>query len=414
MKKKNTKICVVGLGYIGLPTACFLAKAGYKVTGVDIDSRKINLLKKQKLPFEEPGLKNLFLKSFSDLSFSNKTLPADVFIICVPTPILNNKKPDLKYVKQAVKSISKVLRDKNLVIVESTIPPGTIKEVAYPLLQKNKVKKFYLSYAPERAIPGKTLKEMSGNPRIIGGIDKESTKLTKDLYLSFIKGRIWLTDATTAEAVKLIENTYRDINIAFANELAKLAAKIGINIWQAIKLANLHPRVNIHSPGPGVGGHCIAVDPWFLVRRENIGNKVIKLARDINDSMPNYVIALVRDLVKNIKNPTITILGAAYKADVDDMRETPALRVIKLAKNRSWKIRIHDPLVKKFSYKLERNIRKAAQDSDCLVVITDHKFYKNLNPQVLKMKHKNILDTRNCLNKDKWQKAGFNIKILGR
>lgn len=412
MKKKNTKICVVGLGYIGLPTACFLAGAGYEVVGVDIDSKKIGLLKKKKLPFEEPGLEKLFLKGFSNLSFSNKTLPADVFIICVPTPILNNKKPDLKYVKQAVKSISKVLRDKNLVIVESTIPPGTIKEVAYPLLQKNKVKKFYLSYAAERAIPGKTLKEMSENSRIIGGINEKSTKLTKEVYSSFVRGKIWLTDATTAEAVKLMENTYRDINIAFANELAKLADRIGINVWQAIKLANLHPRVNIHWPGPGVGGHCIAVDPWFLLRRDNIGNRVIKLARDINDSMPRYVMNLVESLVKDIKNPTTTILGVAYKANVEDTRESPALKIIKLSKDKGWKVGIHDPYVKEFPYKIEKDIKKVSLNSDCLILVADHEFYKNLNPQTLKMRHRNILDTRNCINKNKWQKAGFKIKIL--
>lgn len=413
MQKRNKKICVVGLGYIGLPTACFLAGAGYKVMGVDVDSKKISLLEKEQLPFEEPGLKKLFLKSFSNLSFSNKARQADVFIIAVPTPILESKKPNLEYVKQAVGGVAKILRGGNLVIVESTVPPGTVKKIVYPLLQgAGQTKKIFLSYAPERAIPSKTLKEMSENPRIIGGVDRKSTKLTKDLYSSFVKGKIWLTDATTAETVKLIENTYRDINIAFANELAKLAAKIGINIWQAIKLANLHPRVNIHLPGPGVGGHCIAVDPWFLVRARKAGNKVIKLARNINDSMPRYVVGLVQDLIKDIKNPTITILGVAYKANVEDTRETPALRVIELMKGRRWKVKIHDPLVNKFPYRIEKDIQKAALNSDCLIIVADHNYYKDLNPKILKMGHKNILDTRNCINQNKWQKAGFKIKIL--
>jgi len=264
-------------------------------------------------------------------------------------------------------------------------------------------------------MPGRTLKEMAGNDRIIGGIDKKSGELTKSIYSSFIKGKIYLTDAITAEFVKLIENSFRDINIAFANELAKLCEDVHINIWEAIKLANLHPRVNIHLPGPGVGGHCLTTDPWFLLKRGAQGTKAIKLARNINDSMSDYVIERVAEILKGIKNPIVTILGVAYKANVDDWRETPALRIIKLAQKKGWKVKIHDSYVTNFPYKIEKDFKKVTENSDCLILITDHDFYKSINPVEIKnVKSKNIFDSRNSINKQKWQKAGFKVKILGR
>ena len=413
--KKNKTICVLGLGYIGLPTACYLASSGYQVIGVDKKREKVKLLKKSRLPFFEPGLDKLFKKARKNLEFSLKPKPADVFLICVPTPLTKNKKVDLKYVIQAAKDISKVIRDENLVIIESTVPPGTGEKVVLPILLKgHKNFKIYLSHAPERAIPGKTLLEMKNNERIIGGIDKKSAFLAKQIYSSFVKGDIDLIDAATSEFVKVIENTFRDINIAFANELAKLSDKIGVNVWEAIKLANLHPRVNIHSPGPGVGGHCIGVVPWFLINTRPNDTQAIKLARQINDSMPYYVIGSVSKLLKGIKNPKITILGVAYKANVDDWRETPALKVIEIMKKNKWQFQIHDPYVKDFSYEIEGNFQKAVKSSDCLLLLTDHNFYKQLKPEKLKgMRHKIIFDSRNAIDKEKWQKSGFKVKILG-
>lgn len=413
---KNKKICVLGLGYIGLPTACNLASIGYQVVGVDTSREKIKTLNQKKLPFEEPGLFPLFQKAFKNLKFSLVPEVADVFIISVPTPINNNKKPDLKFVRQATKDINKVLKDGNLVIIESTVPPATAEKVVLPLLKRgHKNYKIYLAHAPERAIPGRTIKEMTENDRIIGGIDKDSAERAKEIYSSFVKGKIYLTSVTTAEFVKLIENTYRDINIAFANELAKLCDDIGIDVWEAIKLANLHPRVNIHLPGPGVGGHCISVDPWFLIKKGVNGTQAIKLARKINDSMPEYVIRRVSEMIKNIKHPTVTILGVAYKANVDDWRETPALKIIKLAQSKTWHVKIHDPFVKDFPYKIEKDFVKATENSDCLILITDHDFYKNINPnKIQNMKNKIIFDSRNLIDVNKWQNAGFKVKILGK
>jgi UDP-N-acetyl-D-mannosaminuronic acid dehydrogenase len=410
------RICVIGLGYIGLPTACYLAKAGYKVIGVDTNEKIIQTLKKGKAPFEEPGLQTLLNKGFKNFEFSITPKPADIFIISVPTPITKAKNPNLSYIKRATKSIAKLIDHNNLVIVESTITPGCSEKIILPILKREHPDyRIFLAHAPERAIPGRTLTEMVENDRIIGGIDKDSAELAKDLYSTFVMGKIHLTDTTTAETVKLLENTYRDINIAFANEIAKLCDRIGINVWEAIKIANLHPRVNIHLPGPGVGGHCISVDPWFLMRKDGVGNEIIKLSRIINDSMPNYIIKCVSKMLKDIKTPTITILGAAYKANVDDWRETPALKIIELAKNKKWKVKVHDPLLKDFPYEIEKDFKKATQDSDCLLILADHSFYQTVKPQDIKnMKHKNIFDSRNSIDETRWKEAGFTIKILGK
>ena len=410
------RICVVGLGYIGLPTACYLAKAGYKVIGVDTNEKIIQTLKKGKAPFEEPGLQTLFGEGFSNFEFSLTPKKADIFIISVPTPIAKAKIPNLSYIKRATKNIAKVINNNNLVIIESTITPGCSEKIILPILKKEHPDyRIFLAHAPERAIPGRTLTEIIENDRVIGGIDKESTELAKNLYSTFVKGKIFLTDTTTSETVKLLENTYRDINIAFANEIAKHCDKIGINVWEAIKIANLHPRVNIHLPGPGVGGHCISVDPWFLMRKDGVGNEMIKLSRMINDSMPNYIIKCVSKMLKDIKNPTITILGAAYKANVDDWRETPALKIIELAQNKKWNVKVHDPLLKDFPYEIEKDFKKATQDSDCLLILANHSFYQTIKPLEIKnMKNKNIFDSRNSIDETRWKDAGFTIKILGK
>jgi len=416
MNVKNSKICIVGLGYIGLPTSGYLAKAGYKVTGVDTDQKKLQLLKNGHIPFEEPGLQMLFNDGFKNFEFRLTPKPADVFIVSVPTPITKTKKPDLSYVKKAAKSIAKVIEDNNLIIIESTVPPGCSERIILPVLKRGHRKyKIFIAYAPERAIPGRTLTEIVKNDRIIGGIDKESARLAKEIYSSFVKGKIYLTDITTAETIKILENTYRDINIAFANEIAKLCDKINGNVWKMIELANHHPRVNIHLPGPGVGGHCIGIDPWFLVRKDGIGSTMIKLSRKINNLMPNYIIDNISRLLKGINNPTISILGVAYKANVDDWRKTPALKIIEIAKNKGWGIKIHDPLVKDFPYKKEKDFKKVTHNSDCLIIITNHDFYNSISPAEIKnMRNKTIYDARNMINEREWGKAGFVVKILGK
>ena len=328
-----------------------------------------------------------------------------------------NKKPDLTYVESASRSVGGVVEDGNLVVLESTVPPGTSEKIVLPILLKGKKKgtRIYISHAPERAIPGKTISEMVGNDRAIGGVNPESTALTVEIYSSFVKGKIHPTDATTAELVKLIENTFRDVNIAFANELAQLCESIGVNVWEARRLANLHPRVNIHSPGPGVGGHCISVDPWFLVRRGNAGTDMIKLSRKINDSMPHFVISQVAEMLEGINAPTVTVLGVAYKGNVDDWRETPALEIIALAEKNGWKVKIHDPLVTTFPLEVEKDLENAIQGSDCLVIVADHDLYKDIDPAKIKgMRRKIVFDSRNLIDELAWKSAGFDVRVLGK
>jgi len=411
------KISVLGLGYIGLPTALLFASAGHEVVGVDIDKRKVDLLNSGKLPFQEPGLEELFEKARDNFRASTQVEESDVFLIAVPTPLdLQTKAADLKYVKSAAEMIWLHLKKGNLVILESTVSPRTTERLLIPILEKSGLKAgtdFYVVHCPERAIPGKTIHEMIHNDRIIGGITPESAELAKELYSSFVKGNIYVTNATTAEFVKLIENTYRDVNIALVNELALIAEEYGINVWEAIELANKHPRVNLHRPGPGVGGHCIAIDPWFVIQNSSNG-RLIALARHINDTMPNYTLRKVREMLKGVEYPTVTVLGVAYKGNVGDARETPALRFIKLAENEGFKVKVYDPLVKEFEYPL-LSLEEAVKDSDCIVVITDHEVFKFLDPEKIGqlMRHKFVFDGRNILDHEKWKKAGFKIKVLG-
>lgn len=407
------KVCVLGLGYMGLPTALLLAKE-HSVVGVDVDKKVVELLNKGILPFEEPELDSLLDDSLDNFNAKINVEEADAFLIAVPTPLDKSMKiADLQYVRSAAEMICPVLKKENLVILESTIPPGTSEKFVIPILKRNKLQKFFFVYCPERAIPGKTIYEMVHNDRIIGGIDIKSSNLAKKLYAAFVKGKIYLTDLRTAEFVKIMENTYRDVNIALANEFAKIAEESRIDIWKAINLANKHPRVNIHKPGPGVGGHCIAIDPWFLNEKSAKFN-IISIARQINDSMPNHVLHMARKLLQGIEEPTVTVLGLAYKADVDDIRETPALKFIKLAENEGFKIKVHDPYVKESPCNI-LDLEEASKDSDCLILMTDHTLFKQIDPEKLikLMRSKNIIDTRNILDQEQWQKSGFKIKLLG-
>ncbi|RKJ59664.1 nucleotide sugar dehydrogenase, partial [Butyricicoccus sp. 1XD8-22] len=264
------KICVVGLGYIGLPTAVMFANHGVKVHGVDVNPAAVRSIQEKQLHIEENGLQERLNKAVDEGFLTASTTPeeADVFIVAVPSPINPDKTANLEYVREATKAIVPYVRKGNLVILESTVPPKTVERIMIPELIKTDLEigvDLFVSHSPERVIPGRIFDELVNNDRIVGGINKKSAEMTKELYETFVKGTIHLTDATTAELVKVMENTYRDVNIAFANELAKMADLLDVNIWEAIKFANYHPRVNVHFPGPGVGGHCIAVDPWFLV-----------------------------------------------------------------------------------------------------------------------------------------------------
>lgn len=413
------RFCVLGLGYIGLPMACLLATHGYQVTGTDVKKEVVEKVNRGEAPFEETGLKRLLQNALASNTLIAKVEPeaADIFLIAVPTPLDKEAKmADLGYVSEASNSVAKYLKEGDLVILESTIPPGTSERLLLPILEGSGLKggkDFHLVYCPERAIPGNTIYEMIHNDRIIGGIDRESAELAKELYSSFVKGNFYLTDFRTAEVIKLMENTYRDINIALANEFAQIAEESEVNIWEAIELANRHPRVNILKPGPGVGGHCLAIDPWFLAENST-RSRIILLAREINDSMPYHVLSLVKGLLKGIKDATITVLGVAYKGDIGDTREAPALKFIKLAENEGYKVKAHDPQVKSFEYPLY-SLQEAAQDSDCLVLITDHSSFKQIVPVELSplMRNRNLVDTRNVLEGEKWRKAGFKVRVLG-
>jgi UDP-N-acetyl-D-mannosaminuronic acid dehydrogenase len=411
------KICVLGLGYIGLPTACLFANANHKVIGVDINQKTIEKLNNKELPFEEEGLEELFENVLPNMRFNTESEAADVFIIAVPTPLDKEMKmADLKYVRSAAEMIYPHSRKDNLVILESTVPPGTCDKLLVPVLEKSGLKvsrDFYLAHCPERAIPGNTIYEMVHNDRIVGGIDKKSTELAKSLYSSFVEGNFYLTNTITAEFVKLMENTFRDINIALANEFAQIAEESGVNVWEAIELANRHPRVNILKPGPGVGGHCIAIDPWFLTENST-RCRIVSLAREINVGMPNHILQIVKRMLKGVDNPVITVFGVAYKGGVDDTRETPALKFIKLAENEGYKVKVHDPHVKEFEYKI-LELEEAVKNSDCIVLITDHPEFKEIEPKGISklMRNKNIVDTRKMLDTKRWKEAGFSVKVLG-
>ena len=332
-----SSLCVLGLGYIGLPTASTFATNGLKVVGVDTNPEIVNGLNNGQIHVFENGLDELVHKALKtgNLTINSHPDPADAFIIAVPTPFKDGKKADLDYVISAAESIVPYLKKGNLVILESTSPPRTTVEIVAPILEKSGLKAgkdFSLAYSPERVLPGQILKELVENARIIGGIDQHSSEAGRDLYKIFVKGEILMTDATTAEMVKLMENTYRDINIAAANEFARLADRFHVDIWEAISLANRHPRVKVLNPGPGVGGHCISVDPWFFVEAAPDTAQLIRTAREVNDSQPAYIVDFIQRKIGNLTDKRITTLGLAYKADVDDLRESPAIEVALLLK----------------------------------------------------------------------------------
>ena len=407
------KICVLGLGYIGLPTALLLALK-YPVIGVDINEKIITTLNKGNLPFEEKELDKLFQKVSGNFTAATTVKPADAFIIAVPTPLEESLKiADLQYVRSAAEMIAPLLKKGDLVILESTVPPCTSENVVLPILEKSGLNRneFLFVHCPERAIPGNTLFEMINNDRIIGGINKQSSIAAKNVYASFVKGRLLITDTKTAEFVKLMENTSRDVNIALANEFAKIASEMRIDVWEAIELANRHPRVKILQPGPGVGGHCIAIDPWFLTETSTQA-QMISLARTINDSMPNYVLNKVRNILRGVSNPVITLFGVAYKKNVDDWRATPALRLTRLIQSEGWDVRLYDPFVRNFPYPLQ-NLNESVLGTDCIIIMTDHDIFQEINPSELRVRSKNIVDTRNSLKKEKWKNEGFAVYTLG-
>ncbi|MFD2922539.1 nucleotide sugar dehydrogenase [Halobacillus naozhouensis] len=420
MKKS---LCIVGLGYIGLPTSVMFAINGHQVHGVDVNDGVVEMINNKQLHIEENGLCERLEEAVEARSFKASVEPteADVFIIAVPSPIKADKTANLDYVRSATESIVPYLNPGNLVILESTVPPRTVEDVMLPILRESGLRlgeDLFVSHSPERVIPGKVFQELVGNDRIVGGIDQESSQMTKELYQSFVRGNIHLTDATTAEMAKVIENTYRDVNIAFANELALISEKIGVNSWEAIRLANYHPRVNIHTPGPGVGGHCIAVDPWFLAEIEPGLSNIIQLSRNTNDHMPIFTANKIEELCQEnfIGDPKIALFGISFKANIDDQRESPSLKVIEKMVERGMNFTAFDPHIKhNVVMNQTQDLEEALNQADIVVFLTDHDEFKTLDPEKVKdtMRNKLVFDTKNVLDLDRWKNTGFLVKRLG-
>ncbi len=388
------KVCVIGLGYIGLPTAAIFASRKVKVLGVDINQQAVDIINQGKIHIVEPKLDILVHTVVKDGYFKAATLPdeADAFIIAVPTPFKgNDHEPNLDYIKAASKSVAKVLKKGNLVILESTSPVGATEQMAKWLADERPDLTFphqigeesdiKIAHCPERVLPGQVIRELVENDRIIGGMTQQCTEQAVNLYKIFVQGECIKTNARTAEMTKLTENSFRDVNIAFANELSILCDKLDINVWELIKLANRHPRVNILQPGCGVGGHCIAVDPWFIVHQNPNEAKMIKTAREVNDNKPNFVIQKIKERVKDISRPKIACLGLAFKPDIDDLRESPALDiVVKLASGCNNQILAVEPNISQLPQKLQYNtniklvsLDQALEEADIVVILVKHR-----------------------------------------
>lgn len=406
-------ISIIGLGYIGLPTAAMFASHGVKVTGVDVNEDVCRTINNGGIHIEEPFLADIIKEQVANgmIKCTQEVEASDAFLIAVPTPMKEDKTADLSYVISAGRSIAKVLKPGDLVILESTVPPRCTLDVFLPVLEESGLKAgedFYLAHCPERVLPGQIIYELKHNSRVIGGVDLESAKRSKELYSVFVEGDMYLTDALTAELCKLMENTFRDVNIALVNELAKICEYLGANAWDVIQYANKHPRVNLHSPGPGVGGHCLAIDPWFVVKAAPNLAPLIELSRNVNDSMPSHVAKRIANLV----NPgsKIVILGCTYKPDIDDLRESPIMDLVDLIKN-DYNITIVDPFVAEYNVELYT----AAQDADLVVLGVHHNKFKEIDLARLAEATKNAvwLDTRNFFTKEEIEEAGFEYHLLG-
>lgn len=425
------KLCILGLGYIGLPTAALFATHGIIVHGMDVNQNIVKTLQRREIHIEEPGLKPLVLEALKtgQLTVSDKVEPSDVFIIAVPTPFKKEeqgiykekkyKRSDMDAVSRAAESIVPVLERGNLVILESTSPIRTTIDLLKPILEKSGLiagRDFSLAYSPERVLPGQIIKELVENSRVIGGIDKESSKRGGDFYSAFVKGEIILTDTSTAEMIKLMENTYRDVNIAIANEFALIAERMGVNIWEAISVANRHPRVRILNPGPGVGGHCIAIDPWFLVESAPDLTDMIYISRKRNDSMPQHVVDQIEEMLTGLKNPIIACLGLTYKANVDDIRESPAIEVVKLLMEHGFIVRVFDPHAKSESISSQvPNLELALNGADLVVFLVPHTEFTTVIPSLVfpKMRQAFMFDACGITQVNDWRAAGFQSEQLG-
>ena len=398
-------ICVIGLGYIGLPTAATFAAHGVKVTGVDINPHAVDLINQGKVHIVEPDLDALVRDVVAQQKLSAQLSPAaaDAYIVAVPTPFKDNHEPDLKYIESAAKALAPHLVKGNLVILESTSPVGATEQMAAWLSeacpdltfpqQAGEQADILIAHCPERVLPGKVLQELISNDRIVGGMTSRCSQAAIDLYKVFVKGDCIETNARTAEMCKLTENSFRDVNIAFANELSIICDKLDINVWELIQLANRHPRVNILQPGPGVGGHCIAVDPWFIVAKTPEQARLIRTAREVNDSKPEWVIDQVKIKIaeflqanpeKTIKDVTVACYGLAFKPDIDDLRESPALEITKNLAEKGLNILAIEPNIQELPVTMPSNVKlislKNHEQADIHLILVDHKEFKSHRP----------------------------------
>ena len=389
----DLKVVMMGLGYIGLPTAALIASRGISVLGIDVNQSVVDTINKGRIHIVEPDLdglvKHVVERGFLKASTAVKV--ADVYLIAVPTPFKGNHEPDLKYVESATRMIIPNLKEGNLFIIESTSPVGTTDKIAKIIFEERPElkEKINIAYCPERVLPGKVIYELENNDRVIGGLDEKSTIAAQDFYRHFVKGELHATNARTAEMCKLVENSSRDVSIAFANELSMICDKAGINVWELINLANKHPRVNILQPGTGVGGHCIAVDPWFIVSDFKKEAVLIKNAREINKYKTNWVIEKIKSTalqfeLDNKRKPTIALMGLAFKPDIDDLRESPALLVADtlLAENK-FKLHLVEPNLKestKYNLVDYKNI-----NADIVAYLVAHKEFKGFETDAIEL-----------------------------
>lgn len=391
----EVSVVVMGLGYIGLPTAAILASNGVRVCGVDINGATVDAVNAGTVPFVEPDLAGYVSQAVAagTLSASLEVPAADVYVVAVPTPFLDDRSPDLSYIKAAAKALAPKLGVDALVILESTSPPGATASMADWILEDRPDlvgadggSLIHVAHCPERVLPGRVMVELVSNDRIVGGLTPEAARRAKELYEVFCQGEILVTDATTAEMAKLVENSFRDVNIAFANELSVISDRLGIDVWELIELANHHPRVNILQPGPGVGGHCIAVDPWFIVAADPENARLIRTAREVNDAKPGWVLDKVLAAVAGKPAPVVATLGLAFKADIDDLRESPARKIVAAIADAlpGGTVQVVEPYIEALPAELanRRNValvtlEDAVRDADCLVLLVDHaKFRK--------------------------------------
>lgn len=405
IKQKND-VCILGLGYIGLPTASILAATGMQVLGVDTNASLVQILQDGNCLLRERDLDVMVRSAVQsgNLRVSDKPEEADTFIICVPTPFKEGNAPDISFVETAVRSIAPFVRAGNLVILESTIPVGTTEKMAAllaglrpdlaPAPRESGAKfPFSVAHCPERVLPGRILHELVENDRIVGGVDAEATRRGVEFYRTFVKGAVEGTDARTAEMIKLAENSFRDVNIAFANELSLICDELGLDVWQVIALANRHPRVNILRPGPGVGGHCIAVDPWFLVDSAPNVTRLIRTAREVNDAKPATVIAHTLTAAGARPDATVACLGLAFKPDVDDLRQSPAVTIVEALARAGIRLVVCDPCIPALPPTLanrpnveKKDLDTCLREADVILVLVGHSAFAGIDAQALARK----------------------------